>query len=184
VPELLALFGAAYLTLHLSVTAAFLLWLHRRRPAVFMRVRTTLMIASALALVGFVLYPTAPPRNAGLGSADTISSGHLDMNKGLISSLYDPFAAVPSMHAGYPLVVSVALVRCSRSRPARLAGVLYPLLVLLVTVATGNHFFFDAATGALVAAAAYILASGVVLKAPLISTGDNAPLSRRLFSHA
>jgi PAP2 superfamily len=158
VPELVTLIGGAYLTLHLSVTAGLLLWLHRRRPAAFAHVRTTLLLASALALVGFLLYPTAPPRLAGVGLVDTVSNRHVDLNKGLLSSLYNPYAAVPSLHMGYALVVTAALVRYARTRLARLTGLVYSLFVLLVIVATGNHFLFDAAAGAAVVALAHLLA--------------------------
>jgi hypothetical protein len=153
-PGLTSLLGTAYLTLHLAVTAVVLLWLHRRRPAAFAFVRTTLLLASALSLVGFLVYPTAPPRLAGIGIADTVSNGHVDLNKGLVSSLYNPYAAVPSMHIGYALIVAASLLLYARRPLVRVFGALYPPLVLLVVVATGNHFFFDAATGALVAVAA------------------------------
>ncbi len=150
-PALTGLLGTAYLTLHLAVTAAVLLWLHQRRPAAFAFVRTTLLLASALALVGFLAYPTAPPRLAGIGIADTVSNGHVDLNKGLVSSLYNPYAAVPSMHIGYALIVAASLLRFGHHRLIRALGALYPPFVLLVVVATGNHFFFDAAAGAGVA---------------------------------
>jgi PAP2 superfamily len=154
VPGLSSLLGTVYLTLHLAVTAAVLLWLHQRRPAAFVFVRTTLLLASALSLVGFLAYPTAPPRLAGIGIADTVSTGHIDLNKGLVSSLYNPYAAVPSMHIGYALVVAASLVLYGRRPLVRAVAALYPLFVLLVVVATGNHFFFDAAAGAVVAAVA------------------------------
>jgi PAP2 superfamily len=131
-----------------------LLWLHNRRPAAFPFVRTTLLIASALALVGFLAYPTAPPRLAGIGIADTVSNGHVDLNKGLVGSLYNPYAAVPSMHIGYALIVAASLLFYARRPLVRVLAALYPPFVLLVMVATGNHFFFDAAAGALVAAVA------------------------------
>lgn len=153
-PGLTSLLGTAYLTLHLAVTAGVLLWLHRRRPAAFAFVRTTLLLASALSLVGFLAYPTAPPRLAGIGIADTVSNGHVDLNHGLVSSLYNPYAAVPSMHIGYALIVAASLLLHARRRLVRVLGALYPPFVLLVVVATGNHFFFDAATGALVAVVA------------------------------
>jgi hypothetical protein len=146
-PGLVGLLGLAYLTLHLSVTSGYLLWLHQRRPEAFPAVRTTLLIASALSVVGFLLYPTAPPRDAGLGIADTISGGHVNLNKGIIASLYNPYAAIPSMHAGYALVIGVSLVREGRRRVLQVIGALYPLLVVFVIVATGNHFLFDAVTG-------------------------------------
>jgi hypothetical protein len=167
-PGFTGLLGAAYLTLHLAVTAGILLWLHQRRPAAFPFVRTTLLLASGLALVGFLFYPTAPPRLAGLGIVDTVSSGHIDLNHGLVSSLYNPDAAVPSMHIGYAVVVGASLLRHARSAVAHLAGALYPALVLLVVVATGNHFFFDAATGAMTVA----LAAGATLLITRPSTPD------------
>jgi hypothetical protein len=167
-PGLTGLLGVAYLTLHLAVTAAVLLWLHQRRPAAFPFVRTTLLLASALALLGFLLYPTAPPRLAGIGIADTVSNGTVDLNKGLVSSLYNPYAAVPSMHIGYALIVAASLLRHARHRFSRTLGALYPTFVLLVVVATGNHFFLDAAAGALVAGLA--AAAAVFLTRPAVTT--------------
>jgi hypothetical protein len=158
VPGLVGVLGVAYLTLHLATTAVFLLWLYRRRPAAYPLIRTTLLLASALALAGFILYPTAPPRLAGIGITDTISGHHINLNRGLVSSLYNPFAAMPSMHIGYAVVVGGGLLRYGNQRAARLAGVLYPLFVLLVIVATGNHFFLDAASGAFVAGLAMCIA--------------------------
>src|SRR5207247_1244374 len=64
-PGLTSLFGVAYLTLHLAVTAGVLLWLHRRRPDGFPFVRTAVLLASGLALIGFLVYPPAPPRLPG-----------------------------------------------------------------------------------------------------------------------
>jgi membrane-associated phospholipid phosphatase len=158
-PGLTSLLGVAYLTLHLAVTVGVLLWLHRRRPEDFPFVRTALLLASGLALVGFLVYPTAPPRLAGVGILDTVSGRHVDLNRGLVSSLYNPYAAVPSMHIGYALIAAVALLRHGRRLLVRAIGALYPSFVVLVIVATGNHFFLDAAAGALVAALAAALAA-------------------------
>ena len=162
VPGLIGLLGIAYLTFHLAVTVAVLLWLHRRRPAAFPLVRTTLVIASGLALVGYLAYPTAPPRLAGIGVADTVSGGHVDLNSGLVSSLYNPYAAVPSMHFGYALVAGAAVAWLTSRRLVQAAATFYPAFVLLVIVATGNHFLFDALAGAAVtglgAGAALLLA--------------------------
>jgi hypothetical protein len=145
----------AYLTFHLAFTSLVLLWLHRRRPDAYPLIRTTLLLASALAVIGYAVFPTAPPRLSGLGIVDTITSrGHVSLNKGLVSGLYNPYAAVPSMHAGYALVVGFALFRHGRHLLTRLAGGVYPALVVFVIIATGNHFFFDAAAGALVIAVA------------------------------
>jgi PAP2 superfamily len=171
-PGLAGLLGVSYLTLHLAVTAIVLLWLHQRRPTAFPFVRTTLLVASALALVGFLAYPTAPPRLAGIGIVDTVSNGHVNLNDGLVSSLYNPYAAVPSMHVGYALIVAISLLRYGGGRLVRTLGMLYPAFVLLVVVATGNHFFLDAAAGALVAALA--IATAALLTRPAVR---NAPIA-------
>jgi hypothetical protein len=156
VPGLVGTLDFAYLTLHLSLTGGLLLWLHRRRPEAYPVVRTTLLLATALAVVGYVLFPTAPPRLSGVGIVDTVSRGPVDLNDGLVSSLYNPFAAVPSMHIGYALIVGVSLARYGPRPIARLVGLAYPLFVLLVIVATGNHFIVDAAAGAAVAGVALL----------------------------
>jgi hypothetical protein len=165
VPGLMGTLGCAYLTLHLSLTGGQLFWLHRRHPAAYPVVRTTLLLASALALIGYVVFPTAPPRLSDVGIADPLSGGHVDLNKGLVSSLYNPFAAIPSMHVGYALIVGASLARYAPHLITRVAGLAYPPVVLLVIVATGNHFFVDAAAGAAVAGVA-LLAARLLVPAP------------------
>jgi hypothetical protein len=158
VPGVIDLLSVAYVPLHLAVTTGVLIWLHQRRPAVFPFVRTAFLLATGLALVGYVLYPTAPPRLAGVGILDTVSS-HIDLNGGLVSALYNPYAAVPSLHIGYALIVAASLIRYGRRRAVRVLGAAYPPAVLLIVVATGNHFFFDAATGAVDAGIALAVAA-------------------------
>lgn len=146
------LLGYAYVSLHLAGTLAALVWVYRRGHRVYARLRNTLVLASALGLVGYALFPTAPPRLDGLGIADTVTAAtSVNLDSSLVSSLYNPYAAVPSMHIGFSLIVGVAVARLARRPLWRVAGVLYPVFVLLVIVATGNHFFFDAAAGAAVA---------------------------------
>jgi len=157
VPGLLGVLGIAYLTFHLAVTSALLFWLHRWRPEAFAAIRTTLIVASSLSLIGFLAFPTAPPRMINAGLTDTVSHGAIDLNRGLVSALYNPYAAIPSMHVGYAVVVGAALIRYGHSTLTRAAGFLYPPFVLLVIVATGNHFFVDAAAGTLVATISFAL---------------------------
>jgi len=148
VPYAPAFLGLLYVLLHFAGTAVALTWIHRKHPDRFPIVRTTFVAATALALVGYVLFPAAPPRLAGQGFSDTVtSSTGLNLSSDLLGALYNPFAAVPSLHFGYALIVGVALVTISRHRVVRVIGALYPALMLLVIVATGNHFFVDAALG-------------------------------------
>ena len=157
-----AVLGFLYVVLHFGGTAAALVWVHRRRPEAFAHLRTTLVVSTGLALCGYVLYPAAPPRLSDLGFDDTVSAHTgLDLSSDLLGSLYNPIAAVPSLHFGYALAVGLALARVVRPRPLRTAAQLYPWLMLLVIVATGNHFFFDAAAGAVVVAAGWWAADRV-----------------------
>jgi len=152
-----ALLGYAYVSVHLAGTAAALVWVYRRRRSAYARLRNTLVVASALGVAGYALFPTAPPRLAGVGIADTVSRAtSLNLDSTLVSSLYNPYAAVPSMHIGFSLVIGITIVRLARRPLWRLAGALYPVFVLFVIVATGNHFFFDAAAGAVVGVVATV----------------------------
>jgi hypothetical protein len=158
-----ALLGILYIVLHLVGTAAALGWVHRHRREAFPIVRTTLITSTALALVGYVLYPAAPPRLAGLGFADTVTkSGGINMSSDLLGALYNPIAAVPSLHFGYSAIVGIALFTLARNRVLRTIGALYPLTMLFIIVATGNHFFLDAALGGLTVALGYWLARALV----------------------
>ena len=130
-PVLPTVLGIAYVALHFAGTTAALVWLHRRHPEHFPIVRTTLVAATALALVGYVLYPAAPPRLAGLGFSDTVTThAGINLSSDLLGTLYNPFAAVPSLHFGYALIVGVALATLASSRVVRVLGALYPLAML------------------------------------------------------
>ncbi|HYY04442.1 MAG TPA: phosphatase PAP2 family protein [Gaiellaceae bacterium] len=154
-PAVPALLGLAYILMHFVGTTSFVVWTYRRQREHFPFVRNTLIVATAIALVVYVVFPAAPPRLAGLGFSDTVSTGaHVNLSSNLLGSLYNPFAAVPSLHFGYALLVGAGIVVLARSRAARIAGALYPFAMLFVIVATGNHFFFDAFAGGVVVIAA------------------------------
>ena len=167
IPFAPSLLGLAYILLHFVGTAVALVWVHRRHPDRFPIVRTTFIAATAFALVGYVLYPAAPPRLAGIGFSDTVTSATgLDLSSDLLGALYNPFAAVPSLHFGYALIVGVVLAVVAEGRLWRIAGAVYPAVMLLVIVATGNHFFVDALLGGLVVAAGWLVARALVTERP------------------
>ncbi len=164
VPALPGVLGFLYMSLHLGGTAAALLWVYRRHRAHFPLVRTAIVASTAISLVIYVFYPAVPPRLAGLGFADTVTSAaHVNLSSEALGSLYNPFAAVPSLHFGYALLVGIAIARLAPSRAARLLGAAYPLLMLFVIVATGNHFLFDAAAGGAVTIAGLWIARWLVV---------------------
>lgn len=155
--------GLAYMLLHFVGTAVALVWVHRRHPDRFPLVRTTFVAATAFALVGYVFYPAAPPRLAELGFSDTVTtSTGLDLSSDLLGALYNPFAAVPSLHFGYALIVGVALAWIAERGWVRLVGVVYPAAMLVIIVATGNHFLLDAALGGVVVVAGWLVARALV----------------------
>ena len=155
VPGASTLLGIAYIALHFAGTAAFLVWLYRRHRERFALVRNVLIGATGIALVLYVVFPVAPPRLAGLGFVDTVSeSAKVNLSSDMLGSLYNPFAAVPSLHFGYALLVGLTLVSLGH----RVVGWTYPFVMLVVIVATGNHFFFDAFAGALAIGFGYAIA--------------------------
>jgi hypothetical protein len=142
-----------YFNSHFIVTVSFLAWLYLFRNESFNFVRNMFLVAMGLALVGYALFPTAPPRMfPGVGFTDTIAS-FTDMNQdsSFASVLVNPYAAVPSMHIGFSLIVAISAMTLARSVWARALWSAYPLMVFFVIVVTANHFWFDAAAGAAVA---------------------------------
>jgi PAP2 superfamily len=151
-PGLVDLLSAAYVSLHLGATLLLFVWLYRNHRAVFPIARTALILATALALFVHVIFPTAPPRLVGFTLDTVVDRTRINLNSELLGVLYNPIAAMPSMHFGYALLVGFMLAKLSRSRVMRVVGLLYVPLVLFVIVSTGNHFMLDAAAGAVVMA--------------------------------
>jgi hypothetical protein len=163
IPALPSALGVLYIFLHFAATSLALVWVHRARRSSFPVVRTTLIASTALALVGYVLYPAAPPRLANLGFADTVTEhAGLNLSSDLLGGLYNPIAAVPSLHFGYALLVGAAVAALARNRAVRVLGALYPAVMLFIIVATGNHFLFDAAAGGVVTVAGWLVARRLV----------------------
>jgi hypothetical protein len=152
-----------YLNSHFVITTGFLAWLYFRRNEHFYFVRNMFIVAMGVALVGYALFPTAPPRLfPGEGFQDTIAQfTGAAQDSQTASLLVNKYAAVPSMHIAFSMMVAFAGVQLARHRIAKVLWALYPPLIFFVIVVTGNHFWFDAAAGALVActatAAAYQL---------------------------
>ena len=142
-----------YINAQTSVTLGALAFLYLFHNRSFYFVRNMFLVAFFLALVGYAVLPTAPPRFfPEWGFYDTVSDFvGVDHESVAVNSLFNPYAAVPSMHIAFSLMIGVPLARLCHHRAARIAWGLYPLLILFVIVATGNHFFSDAILGAVTA---------------------------------
>jgi membrane-associated phospholipid phosphatase len=144
-----------YLAAQLVVLPGALVWLYRAAPAVYGRLRDTVIAAWLLALPIYALFPTAPPRLAGIGLNDTVSAQAGFALTGHSTIFYNPIAAVPSLHCGFAFAVGAAVYAASRRPIVGALGLLWGPLVSLSVVATGNHYLFDVAAGVLAALAGY-----------------------------
>lgn len=145
-----------YLNAQTTVTVGALVYLYLRHNSSFYFVRNMLMISMLLALVVYAVFPTAPPRfMPEWGFVDSVADFTGIRNShdsATMSALFNPYAAVPSMHVAFALAIGWPLARLVRLRPLRALWFVYPFLVAFVIVATANHFILDALLGALTAA--------------------------------
>jgi PAP2 superfamily len=155
-----------YMNSHFVITTGFLVWLYVYRNPAFYFVRNMFMVAMALALVGYALLPTAPPRLfPEEGFVDTITAmAQVNHDSGLVKLFVNPYAAIPSMHIAFSLMIGVTGVLISRHSITRAFWCTYPILVFFVIIVTANHFWVDAAAGALVAGFAALTARQVLAR--------------------
>ncbi|RKS74701.1 PAP2 superfamily protein [Actinomadura pelletieri DSM 43383] len=160
VPWLARTANVFYATMHFIVTLGVVLWLYRYRPQHYRWLRTSIMVATGLALIGFWLYPLAPPRFLhSEGFVDPVTALH---SLGLYASdasgtLTNQYAAMPSMHAGWSLWCGLILAKLATQKWAKALGALYPVTTVYVILATANHYVLDAVAGtALVGGALWV----------------------------
>jgi membrane-associated phospholipid phosphatase len=148
-----------YINTHFVVTTCTLAFIYLFRNEHFYFVRNMFMVAMALALAGYVLYPTAPPRMLPeLGFQDSVSDFTGVSSDASVNALFNPYAAVPSMHVGFALMLAVPMIRMARRTWVRALWIAYAPVVTLVVVVTANHWILDAVAGAAVAAVAAVAA--------------------------
>ena len=169
--------NAYYGTAHFFVTMAVFIVLFKKRPDVFPQWRNTLAAMTALAILGFALFPLMPPRlldapcppvgrggeciesplrnyngATNFGFVDTISTlgGPWAFNKGPGATLSNQYAAMPSLHIGWSTWCAFALWPIARKRWTRAALFIYPAITLFSIIITGNHFWLDGIGGIVV----------------------------------
>jgi hypothetical protein len=156
-----------YAFCHIFVTLAVVAWLFVDHRGRFVLVRNVVFLTNALALVGYELFPMAPPRLAsGLQYAghsfhfrDTMR--HI-LGTGTLNGTpiaYNPFSAMPSLHVAWALIVGACLLLIARHPLIRLLGLVYPAIMIFSVVITANHFLLDAVAALVVAG----LATGLAL---------------------
>jgi PAP2 superfamily len=150
-----------YANLHFKGSCLMLAVIYFGYRGSFGFVRNAVVAAMAISVIGYASFPTAPPRflpELGLDPSSAVTG-----NDPLLSrpgdALFNPFAAVPSMHVGLSVILAWSLAMLIRPWPLRVALFAYPLLMTYVVVASGNHFWLDAVFGVAIAA----LATGVAM---------------------
>jgi hypothetical protein len=148
-PALAEATNVYYAVVHFPVTLGMLVILWVFRPVDYRWTRTVMALLTFTSLVIHAVFPLAPPR---MLSAD----GMVDLARMYGPAVYGPsstsgfsdqFAAMPSLHVGWALLVAVALIRVTTSR-WRWLLLLYPATTLSVVLVTGNHYWMDAIVAA------------------------------------
>jgi membrane-associated phospholipid phosphatase len=139
-------FDVFYAVGHAVGTIGILVWLYTKRREHFAFIRNMFAVTTGLALIVFTLYPTAPPRMfPNYGFADPEQLTHLVAAGGaqLNSYTYDPYAAMPSLHVTYAILVALGLIIAERRRWVRVLGALYPFLMAATVIISANHWILD-----------------------------------------
>jgi len=176
-PDFIRFWNVFYGTAHFIVTVGALVYLFRRMGHRYPLWRNTLACTTGLALVGYALYPLMPPRllDASYGFVDTLEvvGGLWSFDSGPVAKISNQYAAMPSLHFAWSAWCTLALLPAARRLWVRALLVAYPFLTLFAIVVTANHFWLDAAGGAVTLAAGFLL--GLALTR-LVSPAPPAPL--------
>jgi membrane-associated phospholipid phosphatase len=147
-----------YLAAQLVVLPGALVFLYRRSRPLYERLRNTILATWLISIPVYAAFPVAPPRLAGVGMVDTISSQTgFAMDSSLTTKFYNELAAVPSLHVGFAVAIGIALAAAVRHPLLKVLAWLWGPTIALAVMATGNHFVFDIAAGVVAAGLGYVL---------------------------
>jgi hypothetical protein len=147
---------------------------HLSRPH-YLLLRNVCLVSGAIGLVIFALFPVAPPRLTDLPVLDTVTLRASGYRDAFPPSLVNEYAAMPSFHAGWNLLLGILLFRASRRFPVRAFAVLMPLGMALAVVATANHFVLDVLAGAsIVLVSLWLVGRRTARLAPTLAEADGA----------
>ncbi|HET8604269.1 MAG TPA: phosphatase PAP2 family protein [Marmoricola sp.] len=145
-PVLCTLANYEYAWTYILSALALLGWTWVRRPDLWRLTRDSFIVLNLIAFACFWLYPVTPPRLLPeLGFVDTVSRGGTfgSWGNGLVDSA-NQLAAMPSLHVGWALWVSVILARITARRSVQVLSGLHVALTAFVIMATANHYLLDA----------------------------------------
>lgn len=164
-PDVVQFVNSVYGFCHILVTLSVALWVYIYHRPRFRLLRNVMLLTNALALVGYELYPMAPPRlTTGLifnhrpfRFQDTLFGVIGNGKVGGSGIGYNPLSAMPSLHIAWALIVAITLIVLVRQPLIRLLAACYPCLMLLTVVITGNHYVMDGVGAAVAVIVACVL---------------------------
>jgi hypothetical protein len=160
---LVRLLNRYYASVHFPASIAFLVFVYVKAPKLVPHIRYLFVSVTAVALVIHLAYPLAPPRMLH-GYVDTIARyGPAIYQQSGVESVANQFAAMPSLHFGWAVLVAYGVVRALHTR-WRWLVVLHPTITLAAIVLTANHYWLDAlVAGGLIALALAVAPSSARL---------------------
>src|SRR5262245_43053787 len=136
-----------YIWGHWPFIVAVLVWLLVTSPDRFTLYRNALLISGAVGIVIFALFPVTPPRLLEIGLIDTVAEQSTAYRTLQPPSLVNQYAAMPSFHVGWNLLMGIALVVEARQPWLRALGCLLPLAMAWSVVVTANHYLLAGLAG-------------------------------------
>jgi hypothetical protein len=160
-PVLLRAANEYYASAHFPLAAAFLFWVYVFRHDAWRWVRNAMTLFTAVSLSIEALLPMAPPRLVpSFGMVDTgVALGQSVYPARTDSGVANQFAAMPSVHVGWALLVGLGVVLVARSGWRWLA-LAHPVLTLVVVTVTANHYWSDGLVAALLVVGALLVTRG------------------------
>ncbi len=176
--SLVALANWVYIWGHWPVllTTAVALYLLRRDR--YYLLRNALIVSGGIGFLFFALFPVAPPRLADIGLVDTVTEQSNAYRTFQPPGLTNQYAAFPSLHLGWNLVVGIVLLTATTSLAVRAFAVLSPLAMAFAVVATANHFVIDVAAGVAVVLVGLAVAQRMEPGRAPATLGGRAPRPR------
>ena len=143
-----------YLFGHLPVIGVLAVWMYFWHKPQYLLMRNAFLLSGAIALIFYVNFPTAPPRllpdHLGYGFVDTVFDQYNTGRPWTPGQFVNEYAAFPSMHIGWNLLVGIAMWLASRNFLVRAFAVMMPVMMLSDIILTGNHYIIDALAGTVV----------------------------------
>jgi hypothetical protein len=152
--------NSVYIYGHWPIVVGTLVWLVWKHPVEYSRYRNALLISGGIGLIIFATFPVAPPRFLPeYGFWDSVTAESNAYRVLQPPALTNPYAAMPSLHFGWNLLMGIAWARLARLPAGRIFGWVMPPLMFAAIVLTANHYILDGLAGGSLATLGLVVSS-------------------------